>query len=131
MRTLLLTLSLFTLACEAPKADEAHSQAGAQRSPGDPLQPSILVVLNSHSHSYGLEEELRGTPEFWTRKATRYETHKEEVLWLDGLADSLGFRMSYQLNGEYLRDAREAWGDEAHIRDLEAEIQGMLAEVLG
>jgi hypothetical protein len=81
--------------------------------------PPILVTVNAHGHNYGFPRQALQTGNFANMKATRYQKHRGEVMWLDEQARRVGAKMSYQLNGEYARDARLA-EDDQHIRDLEA-----------
>lgn len=50
-------------------------------------------------------------------KAQRYQAHRAEVIWLRDITESFGAKMSFQLNGEYARDARIA-GDAEHVAEL-------------
>lgn len=93
---------------------------------GDPgYWPPIYVVFNVHGHDYQLTAAEVARPDWWMIKAQRYARHREEILWVRDEAESHGIRVSFQLNGEYARDARvlrtDGDGDDTdHIRDLVA-----------
>lgn len=102
------------------------SAAACLLSCGDPgYWPPIYVVLNVHGHDYQLSADLVGGQDWWAIKEQRYARHREEILWVRDEAERHGVRVSFQLNGEYARDARvlrtDGDGDDTdHIRDLVA-----------
>jgi len=67
--------------------------------------PPIYITINAHGHNYGIQED---TSELESQKEVFYSRHKEEIVWLADTTESYGAKMSYQLNGEYARDARVA-----------------------
>ena len=93
---------------------------------GDPnYWPPIYVLFNVHGHDYQLSGAEVARPDWWAIKAQRYARHREEILWVRDEAERHGIRVSFQLNGEYARDARvlrtDGDGDDTdHIRDLVA-----------
>ncbi len=93
---------------------------------GDPgYWPPIYVLFNVHGHDYQLAATDVARPNWWAIKAQRYARHREEILWVRDEAERHGIHVSFQLNGEYARDARvlrtDGDGDDTdHIRDLVA-----------
>lgn len=102
------------------------SAAACLLSCGDPgYWPPIYVVFNVHGHDYQLSAAEVGRPDWWAIKAQRYARHRAEILWMRDEAERHGIRVSFQLNGEYARDARvlrtDGDGDDTdHVRDLVA-----------
>jgi hypothetical protein len=99
----------------------------------------IYVTINAHGHNYGLpqlayqgfvrDDNLDG---WFALKRQHYQTHRDAIMWLAEETERVGARMSYQLNGEYARDAftlMESVGgdDTAHLRDLVARGHAMSA----
>jgi hypothetical protein len=99
----------------------------------------IYVTVNAHGHNYGLpqtayqdfvrDDNLEG---WFALKRQRYQTHRDEIMWLAEETERVGARMSYQLNGEYARDAftimADVDGDDTeHLRDLVARGHAMSA----
>lgn len=82
--------------------------------------PPILVTINVHGHNYGFPERATLLDNWESTKQNRYESDKEQILWIADLAESVGGLVNYQLNGEYCRDARLLNGDDsAHLAALE------------
>mgnify|MGYP006902771497 CR=1 FL=1 len=77
--------------------------------------PPIYIVVNAHGHNYGYTSAVQKI----STNNSQYEAHRAEVLWLADETAAYGARMSFQLNGEYARDARLA-GHTQEILDLEA-----------
>ena len=75
--------------------------------------PPIYIVVNAHGHNYGYTSAVQKI----STNNSQYEAHRAEVLWLADETAAYGARMSFQLNGEYARDARLA-GDSQEIVDL-------------
>ena len=82
--------------------------------------PPILVTINVHGHNYGFPKHATILDSWETLKQDRYDSDKEQILWIADLAESVGAQVNYQLNGEYCRDARLLNGDDtAHLVALE------------
>ncbi len=82
--------------------------------------PPILITINVHGHNYGFPEQASALDNWETTKQNRYDSDKEQILWIADLAESVGAQVNYQLNGEYCRDARVLNGDDtAHLVALE------------
>ena len=89
------------------------------------VHPPIYITINAHGHNYGFPERMMdgfvsdGDLEGWyDTKRNRYETQRAEIMWLAEETERIGARMSYQLNGEYARDARILNDDVDHLLDL-------------
>ena len=83
--------------------------------------PPILITINVHGHNYGFPEQASALDNWETTKQNRYDSDKEQILWIADLAESVGAQVNYQLNGEYCRDARVLNGDDTtHLEALEA-----------
>ena len=67
--------------------------------------PPIYITINAHGHNYGIQAE---TTNFEQQKEKIYTKHKNEIIWLAQMAEDFDAKMNYQLNGEYIRDARLA-----------------------
>ncbi len=107
-----------TASTGAASTGDASSSSGTTGGAG-PTYPPIHILFNAHGHNYGFPQGADTAPNFAQLKAQRYQAHRTEVIWLRDTAESVGARMSFQLNGEYARDARLA-GDAAHIAELPA-----------
>jgi hypothetical protein len=82
-------------------------------------QPPIQVTIDVHGHNYNLSIGP-GSSSWMTQKRARFQSDKTQILWLAALAESVGGRVNFQLNGEFCRDARELDGDTAFLAELEA-----------
>ena len=85
--------------------------------------PPIYVIFQAHGHNYGFTAVNPVPAQWMLAKSTKYTERKTEVEWLRDEAERYGIKMSFQLNGEYCRDARvwmadDKGDDTAHIRDL-------------
>ncbi|MCB9760998.1 MAG: hypothetical protein H6739_14260 [Alphaproteobacteria bacterium] len=94
---------------------QLYSHPDARSASGVGEQPPILLVHNAHGHTYGftrsayVEHLESGT---WAQaKEATYQGHRREILWLASEAERYGARLSFQLNGEYARDARLSGDD--------------------
>ena len=108
---------------------DAESDADAGTTGAIP-HPPIYVTVNAHGHNYGLPQSVYqgfvddGDLEGWFElKRGRYQRHRDEIMWLASETERVGARMSYQLNGEYARDARGLMAsgtsdDTGHLHDL-------------
>ena len=90
----------------------------------------IYITVNAHGHTYRIPRTVYqefvedGNLEGWFKlKRRRYRHHRDEIMWLAEETERVGARMSYQLNGEYARDARVLMAsgtsdDTGHLHDL-------------
>lgn len=113
-----------------PEGDRGVDRADAPTTAT--VHPPIYITINAHGHNYGFSEQnyreyvAAGDLDGWyAQKAHRYGVQQTEILWLAEATERVGARMSYQLNGEYARDALYLHGDgdggdTAHLRDLVA-----------
>lgn len=81
---------------------------------------AIYVMFSAHGHNYGFKAPNSNPAQWKLMKQNKYTERKTEVEWLRDEADSYGIKMSFQLNGEYCRDARLGGtvDDTQHIKDL-------------
>jgi hypothetical protein len=113
----------------------AESDARPDREAGTAgavVHPPIYITVNAHGHNYGLPRATYqgfvddGDLDGWFElKRRRYQRHRDEILWLAEETERLGARMSFQLNGEYARDAFTTLAtggsdDTGHLADLVA-----------
>lgn len=106
-----------TAASTASAGSATGGSGGTATTGGGATYPPIYVLFNSHGHNYGFPVGADADPNFPQMKAQRYQAHRAEVIWLRDTTEAYGARMSFQLNGEYARDARLA-GDADHIAEL-------------
>ncbi|HJO06464.1 MAG TPA: hypothetical protein QGG37_03890, partial [Chloroflexota bacterium] len=112
---------------DAPSYGGADADAGAT----DAVRHApIYITVNAHGHNYGIPRTVYqgfvedGNLEGWFKlKRRRYQHHRDEIMWLAEETERVGARMSYQLNGEYARDARVLMSsgtsdDTGHLHDL-------------
>ena len=92
--------------------DDATGDDDDSTEPPGPYPP-IYIRVEAHGHNYGFQTAVQKIQ----NGTTQYERHRAEVLWLAAETEAYGARMSYQLNGEYARDARLA-GHTQEIQDL-------------
>ncbi|MCC7075445.1 MAG: hypothetical protein IT383_29300 [Deltaproteobacteria bacterium] len=96
---LFLTLWLAGAACTAPAPAPIPD---ADLDGGGPPLP-IHVLFNVHGHNYSGDD---GPLASASDKLPIYERHKEQILFVRDTAEANGLKVSFQLNGEYARDAR-------------------------
>ncbi len=77
----------------------------------------MYVFMNSHGHNFVVNESDALEDRLAT-KARQYDRHHEEILWMASESESRGGRWSFQMNGEYARDAREFHDDVDTFRGL-------------
>jgi hypothetical protein len=82
--------------------------------------PPIYIMVSAHGHNFGYPSAAAkissGNQMYWN--------HRDEILWLAEETAAYGAKMSYQLNGEYARDARLE-GHSQEIQDLELDGHGV------
>jgi len=114
---------------EAPLYGDSDADAGTV---GAVRHAPIYITVNAHGHNYGIpravyqafvsDDNLDG---WFELKRQRYQNHRAAIMWLAEETERINARMSFQLNGEYVRDAftimANAGGDDTkHLHDLVA-----------
>ncbi len=124
-RGVALFLGLFsTLLCSAcGPAGGTDPDPDPDPGTGNETEHPIYVVFAAHGHNYGFVTPHAAPAQWMMAKQTKYLQRKTEVEWLRDESEDYGIKMSFQLNGEYCRDARVlmsdgATDDTAHIQDL-------------
>lgn len=114
-------LGLFT-ACTSPDDEDTDPVQDTDQDTGvaaTGTKHPIYVMFKAHGHNYGFNAPMEDPAQWMLIKKNKYGERKAEVEWLRDEAEAYGMKMSFQLNGEYCRDARVLMQDDtSHIREL-------------